>query len=201
MVDTVSGCATTGNSPEKGNLTVSLYSSRDDLISAILGSGYLPPANAPACTTSYKGYTVIDGTYSIPLPCPADNAQTGLLDAKCLRIAAFPEDEWPLLTLFGAPDVQPITQADIYPGVSADATEEDLLGNVYAAIAPCGSTFFQAAFNPACLFSPLVSFELVPAIIALANADSDFYLANHKFSKPSTLAGGPPPSGPHSWFS
>ena len=56
--DNTPPCSTTIYAP-KGGLVVSTFSSRDDLIGALVCAGYQPSQN-PKCTCSYHGYDVID---------------------------------------------------------------------------------------------------------------------------------------------
>jgi hypothetical protein len=94
----------------KGNLTVDHFTSRDNLIDALLGSSFvLNVSLLTSCAYPFEKYNVMDAGYSVPLSCPGE---AGL---SCLRVASVPAQLWAKW----AESVEQIEPpvADIYPGM------------------------------------------------------------------------------------
>jgi hypothetical protein len=76
-----------------GNWTINQFKSRQDLIDAVASSSFVIGASGFACNREFRGQPVMDGGYSISLPCDGmdDNSQ---IEKGCLAISVIPQPLW-----------------------------------------------------------------------------------------------------------
>ncbi|KNC82044.1 hypothetical protein SARC_05661 [Sphaeroforma arctica JP610] len=93
-------------------LTVTGFTSRNDLISALRASSFVSGiSKSDTCTTTFRDMYARDGGYSKELPCP-----DGFEGDNCLRVAVVPSSQWVTWSGLGG-DVPLDNSTDIYPGI------------------------------------------------------------------------------------
>jgi len=94
------------------NLTIGVYSDRNDLIAACRASSFYSHVSHPNCSTIYRGQHATDGGYTVHLPCPPSSKH-------CLKIEALINDPDELEKCKESGEFVPggSSASDIYPGL------------------------------------------------------------------------------------
>ncbi|KNC78636.1 hypothetical protein SARC_08944 [Sphaeroforma arctica JP610] len=129
-------------------LTVTEFTSRSDLISALRASSFVSgKSKTDACATPFRSMHARDGGYSKELPCPE-----GLEGNNCLRVAVVPSSQWKQWSELGG-DVPLDNSTDIYPGIrglnTLPISAEDWLKTMFdaKAIAPYLDALVQLGYD------------------------------------------------------